>query len=180
HGSPSGGVGVESSYLSRRLADGGADDGGAGAARSEKDAESPDRESDYIGTVEERRTPSRDRVDSRDHSSSRTSYAEWAANSSAGGGMPKKRSLDSWRDDGGDGRRERREQGRSANDVTDLEVLGVTVQGVNAALSSGAVPASPGRAPDGAARSGEAQPYVLSGAKFHPRGCVWDVSIQVG
>ena len=69
--------------------------------------------------------------------------------------------------------------------MTDLEVLGVTVQSINAALSSGAVPssASPGRSPggaaDGAARSGEAQPYVLSGAKFHPRGCVWDVTVQV-
>ncbi|EJK63084.1 hypothetical protein THAOC_16280, partial [Thalassiosira oceanica] len=145
---------------------------------------------------------SRDRVDSRDLSLSRTSYAEWAATASAGGGMPKKRSLDSWRDDGGmdDGSggnrrasassspgKDRRPRSpgavrlsRSANDVTDLEVLGVTTQSINAALLSGAVPASsPNRAPDGAARSGEAQPYILSGAKFHPRGCVWDVSIQV-
>ncbi|EJK71152.1 hypothetical protein THAOC_07435 [Thalassiosira oceanica] len=71
----------------------------------------------------------------------------------------------------------------------DLELLGLTVQSINAALSSGAVPAataSPVRAqaagPDAAAKSGqsgEAQPYMLSRAKFQPRGCVWDVSIQV-
>ena len=74
---------------------------------------------------------------------------------------------------------------KSTNNISDLEVLGLTVQSINAALSSGAVregTGSPVRSPmgpDGAARSGEAQPYILSGAKFHPRGCVWDVSIQV-
>ena len=65
----------------------------------------------------------------------------------------------------------------------DLELLILTVQSTNAALSSGAVPAaiaSPARIDaDAAAKSGEAQPYMLSGAKFQPRGCVWDVSIKV-
>ena len=130
--------------------------------------------------------------------------------------MPRKRSLDSWRGDGGmdDGSGGRNKSASSArespsktagrrrssasqrspgvlrhskstNNISDLEVLGLTVQSINAALSSGAVregTGSPVRSPmgpDGAARSGEAQPYILSGAKFHPRGCVWDVSIQV-
>ena len=74
---------------------------------------------------------------------------------------------------------------RSTSNISDLELLSLAVQSINAALSSGAVPAataSPGKAPaspDAAAKSGEAQPYMLSGAKFQPRGCVWDVSIKV-
>ena len=225
--SPSGRVGVASSYLSRRLGgDGPAEpaDGRSSRGSVKSGANTP---SDYTGTVEEQRTrDSRDLSTSKDldererrergerrPSKADQSYAEWA---SVGGGMPRKRSLDSWRGDGGmdDGSGGRNKSASSArespsktagrrrssasqrspgvlrhskstNNISDLEVLGLTVQSINAALSSGAVregTGSPVRSPmgpDGAARSGEAQPYILSGAKFHPRGCVWDVSIQV-
>lgn len=146
------------------------------------------------------------------------SYVE-RATASVGDGMPKRRSLGSWKEDGriddGSGGNERasassalREtpprtashssgsqqspvvfrHSRSTNNISYLELLSLTVQSINAALLSGAVPAataSPGRAPAGpdaaakSGQSGEAQPYMLSRAKFQPRGCVWDVSIQV-
>ena len=134
------------------------------------------------------------------------SYVEWATGS-VGDGMPKKRSLNSWKDDvrmdDGSGGNEggavwassapreslprtarlgyssssQQSSGvirhsKSTNDISDLEVLALTVQTINAALR-----ASVG--PDAAAKSVEAQPYMLSGAKFQPKGCVWDVSIKV-
>ena len=83
-----------------------------------------------------------------------------------------------------------RHRSKSCNDLSDLELLGETVQAVSVALlqqqgtsssSSAAALVTDTSSPSSAASSlaGEEQPYQIINVKFHRYGCVWDATVRV-
>lgn len=81
-----------------------------------------------------------------------------------------------------------RHRSKSLNDLSDLELLGETVQAVSVALlhqqstsSSSSAVGNTTTSPSSAASSlaGEEQPYQIINVKFHRYGCVWDATVRV-
>eukprot|EP00985_Skeletonema_marinoi_P013380 scaffold6613_cov158-Skeletonema_marinoi.AAC.7 len=65
------------------------------------------------------------------------------------------------------------------NNLSDLELLGQTVQCVNAALQSATTPPSPNVDTTSSSDQDQVNHYHISSFKFNPRGCVWYAALTI-